>query len=229
MLIPYPQTEVWDMVKTGGNFFCEITSTQHFSNDIVPISFEMPDFPKQDMVRGFYISKFYDLYDAVQAIIEKGQTPTVVYLSTPENIEHLPGMIIACDPKTRHIITGAADEKALRQLEAFSQVPKGTLITFSRTLPRELSKANTIVVCQAKSAPKGLVFSNTTLLFINPRFPLHLVIAVRKHIVNKGLIPDFLLSIAGYLPGISNIIKLYGLKNISRAVFKKISGLKYNR
>ena len=217
------------MVKTGGNFFCEITSTQHFSNDIVPISFEMPDFLKKDMVRAFYIAKFYDLYEAVQTIIDKGQIPTVAYLSTPENIEHLPGMIIACDPKTRHIITGDADEKALSQLEAFSQVPTGTHITFSRTRPHELSKENIIVVCQGKSIPKGLIFSNTNMVLINPGFPLHLVVPVRKYIFNKGIIPDFLLSIAGYFPGMSNVIKQYGLKNISRAVFKKISGLKYNR
>jgi radical SAM superfamily enzyme YgiQ (UPF0313 family) len=229
MLIPYPQTEVWDMVETGGNFFCDITSTQHFSNDIVPISFEMPDFPKQDMVRAFYISKFYGLYEAVQKIIDKGQIPTVVYLSTPENIDHLPGMIIACDPKTQHIITGDADENALLQLEAFSQVPAGTRITFSRTRPRELSKENIIVACQGKSIPKGLVFSNTNMVLINPSFPLHLVIPLRKHIVNKGIIPEFLLSITGYLPGMSDVIKQYGVKNIYRAIFKKISGLKYNR
>lgn len=229
MLIPYPQTEVWDMVKTGGKFFCEITSTQHFSNDIVPISFEMPDFPKQDMVRAFYISKFYDLHEAVQTIIDKGQIPTVVYLSTPEYIEHLPGMIIACDPKTQHIITGDADEKALFQLEAFSQVPAGTRITFSRTLPYELSKENIIVVCQVKSISKGLIFSNTNMVLINPRFPLHLVVPVRKHIVNKRNVPEFMLSIIGYLPGMSNVIKQYGVKNIYRAVFIKISGLKYKR
>jgi len=229
MLIPYPQTEVWDMVKSRGNFFCEITSTQHFSHDIVPISFEMPDFPKQDMVRAFYIAKFFDLYEAVQGIVDKGQPPTVVYLSTPENIELLPGMIIACDPKTRHIIAGDADEKALSHLEAFSQVSAGTRITFSRTLPRELSKENIVVVSQAKSIPKGLIFSNTTMLLINPGFPFHLVVPVRKHIVNKGIFPDFLLSIAGYFPGMSNFIKQYGLKNMSRAVFKKIGGLKHNR
>jgi len=226
MLIPYPKTEVWDMVKTRGKFFCEITSTQHFSNDIVPISFEMPDFPKQDMVRAFYISKFYDLYEAVQKIIDRGQISIVVYLSTPENIEHLPGMIIACDPKTRHIINGYADEKALFQLQSFSQVPAEISITFSRAMPRDLSRENIVVVCQGKSIPKGLIFLNTNMVLINPRLAIHLVVQVRKYIINKWNIPEFLLSMVGYLPGISNVIKCYGIKNIYKAVLTKIKVLK---
>jgi hypothetical protein len=214
------------MVKTGGKFFCEITSTQHFSNDIVPISFEMPDFPKQNMVRAFYISKFYDLYEAVQAIIDKGQIPTVVYLSTPENIEHLPGMIIACDPKTRHIINGYEDDKALFQLQSFSQVPAETSITFSRTMPRDLSRENIVVVCQGKPIPKGLIFLNTNLVLINPTLSIHLVVQVRKYIINKWNIPEFLLSMVGYLPGISNVLKRYGIKKIYKAILTKIKGLK---
>lgn len=226
MLIPYPKTEVWDIVKTRGKFFCEITSTQHFSNDIVPISFEMPDFPKQDMVRAFYISKFYDLYEAVQKIIDKGQIPMVVYISTPENIEHLPGMIIACDPKTRHIINGYADEKALFQLQSFSQVPAEISITFSRTMPRDLSRENIVVACQGKSIPKGLIFLNSNMVLINPRLAIYLVVQARKYIINKWNIPDFLLSMVGYLPGIYNVIKRYGIKNIYKAVLTKIKGLK---
>lgn len=227
MLIPYPKTEVWDMVKTRGKFFCEITSTQHFSSDIVPISFEMPDFPKQDMVRAFYISKFYDLYEAVQKIIDKRQVPMVVYISTPENIEHLPGMIIACDPKTRHIINNRyADEKALFQLESFSQVPAEISITFSRTMPRDLSKENIVVVCQGKSIPKGLILRNTNMVLINPRLAIYSLVQVRKHIINKWNIPDFLLSMVGYLPGIYNVIKRYGIKNISNALLTKIKRLK---
>jgi radical SAM superfamily enzyme YgiQ (UPF0313 family) len=230
MLIPYPKTEVWDMVKTRGKIFCEITSTQHFSSDIVPISFEMPDFPKQDMVRAFYISKFYDLYEAVQRIIDKGQIPpVVVYISTPENIEHLPGMIIACDPKTQHIINGDADEKALFQLKSLSQVPGEISITFSRTMPRDLSKENIIVACQGKSIPKGLILRNTNMVLINPRLANYLLVQVRKHIINKWNIPDFLLSILGYLPGIYNVIKRYGIENISKAVLTKVKGLKVSK
>lgn len=225
MLIPYPKTEVWDMVKTGGKFFCEITSTQHFSKDIVPISFEMPAFPKQDMVRAFYISKFYDLYETVQKIIDRGQIPIVVYLSTPENIEHLPGMIIACGAKARHIINGYADEKALFQLQSFSQVPAEISITFSQAMPRDLSRENIVVACQGKSMPKGLIFSNTNMVLINPRLSIHLVVQVRKHIINKWNIPEFFLGLVGYLPGISNVIKQYGVKNICKFVLTKIKGL----
>lgn len=225
MLIPYPKTEVWDMVETRGKLLCDITSTQHFSNDIVPISFEMPDFPKQDMVRAFYISKFYDLYEAVQKIIDKGQIPMVVYLSTPENIEHLPGMIIACDPKGQHIISGYADEKALFQLQSFSQVPAEISINFSRTMPRDLSKENVVVVCQGKSISLNLIFRNTNMILINPRFAIHLVVQVKKHIINKWNIPDFLISMIGYLPGIFNVIKRYGIKNIFKAILINMKGL----
>lgn len=225
MLIPYPKTEVWDMVNTRGKFLCEITSTQHFSNEIVPISFEMPDFPKQDMVRAFFISKYFDLYEAVQQIIDKGQIPTVVYLSTSENIKHLPGMIIACDSKTRHIISGDTDEKALLRLQSFSQVPTEISITFAKTIPRDLSRENKILVCNIKSILKGLVLRNTNICLINPSLPLHLVIQIRKHIINKWNIPDFLLSMIGSLPCISNVIKQYGLKNICKAVLRRIKKL----
>ena len=228
MLIPYPKTEVWDMVKTQGNFFCEITSTQHFSKNIVPISFEMPAFPKQDMVRAFYISKFYDLYETVQVIIDRGQIPIVVYLSTPENIEHLPGMIIACGTKAWHIINGYADEKALFQLQSFSQVPAGINIAFSQAMPRDLSRENIVVVCQVKPIPMHLIFCNSNIILINPELYIYLVVQVRKHIINKWYIPNFLLSIAGALPGISNIIKRYGIKNICNALVKKIKRLNMN-
>jgi anaerobic magnesium-protoporphyrin IX monomethyl ester cyclase len=225
MLIPYPKTEVWDMVKTRGKFLCNITSTQHFSNDLVPISFEMPAFPKKDMVRAFYISKFYDLFEIVQQIIDKGQIPTVVYLSTPDNIEFLPGMIIACDPNARHIINEYSDEKALFQLQSFSQVPDGINITFSRKIPHDLSKENTVVVCHNKSIPIGLIFRNTNMVLINPRLALHLVVRVRQHITNKWHIPEFPLSMVGYLSGIYNIAKRYSIKNICRAIIAEIKNL----
>lgn len=225
MLIPYPKTEVWDIVKTHGKFFCEITSTQHFSDDIVPISFELPDFPKQDMVRAFYISKVFDLYETVQKIIDKGQIPMVVYLATSENLEHLPGMIIACDRKSRHIIKGDAVEKAFSRIESASQIPREISVTFSRVMPGDLSKENVVIVCQGKSIPKGLIFRNTNMVLINPRLAIHLVVRVRQHITNKWNIPEFPLSMVGYLSDIYNVIKRYSIKNICKAVLAKIKKL----
>ena len=54
MLIPYPHTEVWDIVQRRGRLLCDITLTRHFSDDVVPVSFELPEFPKADMVRAYY-------------------------------------------------------------------------------------------------------------------------------------------------------------------------------
>ena len=58
MLVPYPKTKVWDMIQTQGQLFCDITQTQHFKDDMVPVSFELPGFPKQDMIKAFYITKY---------------------------------------------------------------------------------------------------------------------------------------------------------------------------
>ena len=229
MLIPYPKTEVWDIVNDHGRFFCDITATQHFSDDIVPISFEMPDFPRQDMVRAFYISKFYDLYAVVQHIIDSGQTPTVVYLSDPDILEHLPGMIIACDPRARHLISGSTDKQAFFRLPSSSQIPAETNITFTRKISNDLPARTTVLVCRAKAIPRSLLFRNTSMVFINPRLPLHLVVLVRNHMINKWHIPEFFMSLLGYVNGMYHAVKLYGIKNIFKTVIIKIKGFRLIR
>jgi hypothetical protein len=220
---------VWDIVNDRGRFFCDITATQHFSNDIVTISFEMPDFPRQDMVRAFYISKFYDLYAVVQHIIDSGQTPTVVYLSDPDILEHLPGMIIACDPRARHLISGSTDKQAFFRLPSSSQIPAEINITFTREISNDLPAGTTVLVCRAKAIPCSLLFRNTSMVFINPRLPLHLVVLVRNHMINQWHIPEFFMSLLGYVNGMYHAAKLYGIKNIFKAVIIKIKGFRLIR
>ncbi|MFC1836696.1 B12-binding domain-containing radical SAM protein [Thermodesulfobacteriota bacterium] len=89
MLIPYPNTEVWDIVEDRGHLLCDITQSQHFADDIVPVSFELPEWPKEDLVRAFYISKYYELFDSVQQAVERGVTPTAIYLTTPPLVNHM--------------------------------------------------------------------------------------------------------------------------------------------
>jgi len=228
MLIPYPQTEVWDMVKKDGNLFCEITSTQHFSDDIVPISFDMPDFPKQDMIRAFYIAKYYHLFEAAQKIFNRRQVPTVIYLVTHNHIEQLPGMIIGSNPKAHHIIVGDIDKQALFQSKAFIQVPSEVHITFSNKLPGSKFKKNVIIVCQKTllRKEKKLLFKNTTLMLFNPQLPLHLVMQVKKHIPDKEYLPEFILSIIGYIPCVGHLIRQYGKKSILKTLIYRIMRLR---
>ena len=81
MLIPYPNTRVWDIVHERGRMLCDIEATQHFSDGIVPVSFELPEFPKKDMVRAYYITKYFELYDSVEAGRD-GVRPTVAYIAS---------------------------------------------------------------------------------------------------------------------------------------------------
>ena len=229
MLIPYPKTEVWDTVHEHGRFFCDITATQHFSNDIVPISFEMPDFPRQDMVRAFYISKFYDLYEVVQQLTDSEQRPTVVYLPDPEILEHPPGMIITCDPRARHLISGNIDKEAFFRLPSSSQIPSEIDIVFTRGISSDLPARNTVLVCQVKAIPRRLLFRNTNKVFINPRLPLHLVVLVQNHLINNWHIPDFFMSLLGYANGMYRSVKLYGMKNIIKTVLTAIKGFRWIR
>jgi hypothetical protein len=215
MLIPYPKTEAWDIVQSRGTMFCDITHTQHFSTDIVPIPFELPGFPRHDMVRALYIAKFFDLYETVQQIINKKQTPVVIYQAAPQINKYLPRMFIACHPDTRHVIIGQIDKKTIFELPSFSQVPKGISITFCSDTPHDLSKDNLIIVCQRDFIPKDIIFSNTRLLLIEPSTLL--IARVRNYIKPLYTVPESVLSMLGVLSALPNFVAQFGLKKIYEA------------
>jgi radical SAM superfamily enzyme YgiQ (UPF0313 family)/glycosyltransferase involved in cell wall biosynthesis len=96
ILIPYPQTELWDIIHREGKMLLDVTQTQHFADDIVPISFELSSFPPADMTKAYYISKYYELYAylkkqtrAVHIILELGKSAH----------KHLFGLLLAVPDK----------------------------------------------------------------------------------------------------------------------------------
>jgi len=203
MLIPYPKTEVWDIVQTRGTMFCDITRTQHFHSDIVPISFEMHEFPRQDMVRAFYIAKYFPLYEAVQKVIDSSRVPVVVYQANTRLNASLAGMMIACHPGTRHIVVGELDKDSITELPSFSQLPDGINITFEQTMPNDLSKDALIVVChQDQLLSKHIVFSNTGLIIVDPSLPR--TIQVRKYIKPLFALPGSMLSVIGVFSALAD-------------------------
>lgn len=212
MLVPYPKTEVWDIVQSRGTMFCDITHTQHFSTDIVPISFELPEFQKQDMIRAFYIAKYFALYESVQQTISKGVIPVVVYLSTPQITEYLPGLLIACHRDTKHIIVGQTDKDTILEHPSFLQLPEGINIVVCETLPDDLSKGNLILVCHKDCITKNIVFSNTKLFLFEPSTPL--IVNARNYIRSRFPLPESVLSMIGFLSALPDIKAQFGIKKI---------------
>jgi anaerobic magnesium-protoporphyrin IX monomethyl ester cyclase len=170
MLIPYPKTEVWDMVCQRGTLFCDITETQHFSSDIVPVSFELPEFPREDMVRAFYIAKYFELFDTVNELARGGKTATVHYLSTPSMIEHIPGMVIACPAGTKHIVVGGAEEE-IRSLPSFGQVSDRTVLSFKASLPAPSPSEDVMIVSLGSMLPSSSR-SRAAVMAFDPHNPL---------------------------------------------------------
>jgi len=179
ILIPYPKTEVWDIVCQRGTFFCDITETQHFSSDIVPVSFELPEFPREDIVRAFYIAKYFELFDAVDELARGGKTATVIYLSTPSMIEHIPGMVITCPVGTKHIVVGGAGEQ-IRSLPSFGQVSEGAVLSFKSSLPATSSSDDVVIVALGSMTPSPSCIRDTVIAF-DPHNPLQHTIRFYSH------------------------------------------------
>jgi len=212
MLIPYPHTEVWDIVQERGVMFCEITQTQHFSDDIVPISFELPAFPKPDMVRAFYIAKYFDLFEATSSM-QSRTNPTVVYLGASEYVASLAGMVIACGSGVRHVVVGANAEDVLSTL-AFTQVPAGAEVAFETVAPPGLIDGDAVVVCRNNSVTRDLLFGNCGLVLLDPARPLYQLVLVRRAVPDVFLVPRIVLSGVGVLKTLSHLLDTFGLQKL---------------
>lgn len=200
MLIPYPKTEVWDIVQELGTMFCDITQTQHFSSDIVTISFELPEFPKRDMIRAFYIAKYFSLYEAVERMINRGYAPVVLYHAAPGMNECLPRMFIACNPSARHVVVGEADKNAILNHQLLSYMPSVN-VTFQKTIP-STSSAETVHMCIWHALSTSTLISNSDLMLFEP---LTATVLVAKKRVQLKYIPELLASIIGIVAIIPNI------------------------
>lgn len=214
MLIPYPKTEVWDIVHAQGKMLADITATQHFSHDIVPISFEMPQFPRNDMVRAFYMAKYFELFEAVRRAVEITLTPTVMYVLAPQHSEHLPGMILSCDPSVRHVIIGNSADDALRPQD-LSQAQSDLTIEIKDTLTTEFSRTDGIVLVCSRSLVRPNMFTGNLGVIIvdpNPDRPQEVLVEVKKLVKPLPWVPLHVLGLIGLASALPSLARRYGLK-----------------
>jgi anaerobic magnesium-protoporphyrin IX monomethyl ester cyclase len=220
MLIPYPKTEVWDIVRERGIMFSDITNTQHFSHNIVPISFELPEFPRQDMVRAFYIARFFDLYELVQQYLDRDLAPVVVYMATPNINKYLSGMMIACHPATRHVVVGQ-NMGFIISHPSFNQVREGTDLKFMPSLPSDFLKDDLIVVADIGNIRKEIFFINSALFVIDP--DTHTTALARKKIETRLNSFIAIASLLGVIYALPDVIRRFGIKKLSYNALKLLS------
>lgn len=182
MLVPYPKTEVWDVVSQRGRFLERITDTQHFSEDLAPVSFEMPEFPKEDMIRAYYISKYYDLFKLIKADDPKERL--IAYFHAPGMETGIAGMSIAAGAGARHLIVTCDPASVDLSRPAFKQVPETVRIeVVSPTQLASLiskSVAKLIVVAQKVSMKeaKDTLGKDGLLFEFRPKDPLFPIVRV---------------------------------------------------
>jgi len=162
MLIPYPGTEVWDLVARRGRMFADITQTRHFTEGAPLVCFELPEFPRRDMTRAYYIAKYFELFEAVQTIVARGGRPVLVYADDPALFRHLPGIVAACGPETRHVAPTAAAREAMIQ-EALDWRPR---IEYGPVSLDEFPAKEALVVCTGDRAPRAALFGRTGLALL---------------------------------------------------------------
>lgn len=227
MLIPYPKTEVWDIVQKRGTMFSDITNTQHFSDDIVPVSFELPEFPRQDMVKAFYIARFFDLYDIIQQCITRGSTPIVVYMYSPQIHKYLSGTLIALPHETRHVIVGCPNKESIIKHPSFQQVPDGTNFQFSSSLPSFSPTEEVMIISDIGSIQKEAVFANSTLFVIDP--DSFTIAMVKKQVKVKLISSNVLISMVGVANAFPIILRQFGWKRLFYSALVILNSAMINR
>jgi anaerobic magnesium-protoporphyrin IX monomethyl ester cyclase len=181
VMIPYPRTEVWDLVKERGKFLCDIRETQHFGGDLVPISFELPEFPKEEMVRAYYISNHFELYELAEYLVNKAGYLTITYVNADEYMDKVPGMIIACPETVKHRIMTKHPLARIMALKGFTQSNRAYEISVITSIPSSSPRVSEIFICSGV-APKKLVKSHA---YIHLVAPIHDAPKVNSPLLSK--------------------------------------------
>ena len=210
MLIPYPKTEVWDVINDVGTLLCDITETQHFSEDVVPVSFELPEFPRKDMVRAYYISRYMEIFEALERIIRKGSSSNVVYLDADKYLDHIAGVVLACHKGTRHTVVTDMSVDQLNQIRGYSQVPRETNIITTRSFSKFAKNRNTLFVCSNLRIPRKILLRNANLVLINTTRSQLLTIQVRRYVPGVPL-PQVAIAVVGTILALPGAVRLFGL------------------
>ncbi len=73
LLVPYPGTEAYKIIKSKGSINQEAFNSRHFGTDIPEITFDLPNFPRQDIQIGYYLTRYFELYEAVESLVEENK------------------------------------------------------------------------------------------------------------------------------------------------------------
>lgn len=215
MLIPYPQTELWEVVQTRGRMLEKITETQHFSDDLVPVSFELPSFPKKDMVRAFYLAKYMDLFEAVDRIEKAGSAAHVIFLGADHYPDHLAGMMIACPPGAMFtMVTGLSPEELAGQ-RGFGQVPPETRYTVDQARFRDWPQESTVYIGVGAVLTRRFLLSNANIVMFDVRRPTRYTVQVRRFVKSRFLL-GFSRPLAGTVLAAGDLWSYYGPGKIYR-------------
>lgn len=212
MLIPYPHTEVWDDVNARGTFLTDITGTQHFCDDVVPVSFELPDFPKSEKVRAHYISKFLDLYESVERVYNQTGKAKVFYIGAEQYLDKIAGMVTACHGQAQHEVIGDITIDSLREHKGFGQVPEDTIISTNQHYYLTKTDSSHIYVCPGSKIPRNIILGNLNLVLINTNRPLCQTVQVKKWI--KLPLPGIISALLGTILSAPDAISYFGFNKV---------------
>lgn len=218
MLVPYPQTEVWDMVADRGKMLVDITQTQHFSADVVPVVFEMPEFPQEDMIRAFHIAKYFELYDAAKTLIERGENPVVVYMESEEIVPMIPGMVTACDAGVKHVIV--SDPKATSSPSY--EIKGADVVVVDQPSKEIFADSSVIFVCTNRQVTMRILFSNSYIVGVRPDRSNQPLTTLRKSVIPSRGLPQIALSLFGSASAARDTVKRIGMRRTLRAVARPL-------
>ena len=165
ILIPYPKTKVWDTINQDGEMLIDVTRTQHFADDIVPISFNLPSFPPQDITTAYYLTKYFELFDYLDKYTK--DVHVVIQLDESEN-NFLFGILLAVPNKANFTIKcyNVKDSLNQNQSDFIQRYFKPKIFYNNGFYEKKQKKVKEIHVISSKINSKGL-FKWTPFLIFN--------------------------------------------------------------
>jgi anaerobic magnesium-protoporphyrin IX monomethyl ester cyclase len=214
MLVPYPKTEVWNLIHSRGRMLLDITQTQQFGQDVVPVAFEMPEFLQEDMINAFYISEYFELYEAVRRLFIRGEKPVVVYMESAEIAPRIPAMIAMCNGDVRHIIVRDSE---MNLSHTYENEGAETVASYNE-LEEALIGGSTIFICLPKHINKGMMFSNSDIIIVSRRRSNQPLVEVRRSVKTVDGLSPVLVSFIANIVALRDNVKKFGLLKLLRAL-----------
>ena len=221
MLAPYPGTKALELIQDRGRLLRDHTEMMHYSDGLVPVPYEMPEFPYADVVRGFFVTRYFELYDAVDAARRNGSVPYVLYFATSEMVPHIWSMAIACDEGVTHIVVADIEERAVPRPAHEPDLTVSLLV--AKVIPADLDpRRPRLVVCQRSGISWRMLFDGSGLVIFDPSTPKALLRFVEPPLSHRGLVPWIrrLRRLAGW--GLREVVAKVGIRGVIRYLFSRL-------